>query len=80
MNRAEASAVLHEVLAVCNGSLAITSVSLNYSYSSLICQTYVGYQIKMKCDLDDGNRKCIQPILDKHNLKIDEMKGTVVIY
>jgi hypothetical protein len=80
LKKVEAASVMHEILIACDGSLAVTSVSLDYGYSSAICKTVEGYRIRIRCDLDLKSRRVIQPILDKHNLNIDVMKGTVVIY
>ena len=80
MDKTKASIVMREILSKCDGALDFTTISLDYSYSSKICETHSGYQIKMKCDLDDNSRKIIDAILEKHNLKVDHVKDSVVIY
>lgn len=73
MDRRETLFVMHEILVALEESVIISGVSLD----SLKCPE--DYQIKMKCDLDEGSRKSIQPILDKHKLKICQQKGTLTI-
>jgi hypothetical protein len=79
LNKQEALGVMHEILAACNESLTINSVSLD-SHATPNCMSFDGYKITMKCDLNDSARKCIQPILDKRNLIIEATEGNVLIY
>ena len=71
---------MREILSKCDGALDFTTISWDYSYSSKICKTHSGYQIKMKYDLDYNSRKIIDAILEKHNLKVDVVRGSLVIY
>jgi hypothetical protein len=79
LNKSEALNVMHEILAACNESLIINSVSLD-CHGPLNCMSFDGFKITMKCDLNDCSRRCIQPILDKRNLTIEETQGNVLIY
>jgi hypothetical protein len=71
---------MHEILSKCDGALDFTAISVDYSFSSKICETPIGYRIKMNCALDHKSRKIIEEISEKHNLKIDINKENVVIY
>jgi hypothetical protein len=79
MDRAEALAVMHEIFGALRESVIASGVSLDYS-GPKISKDPEDILIKMKCNLDDYSRECIQPILDKRNLKLEAKKGTVVIY
>jgi len=61
MDRAEALAVLHEILEVCKESVAMNSVSLENPSISLSR----GSQIKINCALDSTSKQCIAPLLKK---------------
>jgi hypothetical protein len=78
LDKFEVSAVLHEILGVLGESVNISFVSLDYS-GSKFSKASEDFLIKMRCDLDDCARKRIQPILERHNLIIEEKKGTLVI-
>ena len=79
MNKSEALDVMHEILDALKETVSISSVSLDHS-SHQISKHPDDFQIKIKCNLDDYSRKCIQPILEKHNLKTDTKEDTVIIY
>ena len=79
MNKSEALVVMHEILGALRESVIISGVSLDY-LGSEISKSPGGCQIKMICDFDDCAHKRIQPILDMRNLRIDEKKGTVIIF
>ncbi len=76
MDRAEALAVLHEILEVCKESVIMNSVSLD---NPPISATSKGYQIKINCNLDSDAKQCIEPILKKHNLILKKSEGFVII-
>jgi hypothetical protein len=76
MDRAEALAVLHEILDVCKDSIIMSSVSLD---NPPISSTSKSYQIKINCALDSTSKQCIAPILKKHKLFLKESEGFVVI-
>jgi hypothetical protein len=77
MDRAEALAVLHEILEVCKDSIIMSSVSLD---NSPISSKSKGCLIKINCTLDSASKQCIMPILKKHRLFIEESEGFVVIH
>jgi hypothetical protein len=76
MQRDEALAVLHEIYHVCKDSVSLTCVSLD---AKQVEHTKVGYQIRMKCELDNVSRQRIEIIMRKHNLVQREEKGCTVI-
>ncbi|MGZ4851489.1 MAG: hypothetical protein ACXV2C_08945 [Candidatus Bathyarchaeia archaeon] len=76
MNRAEALAVLHEILKVCKESVIMNSVSLD---NPTISSTSKSYQIKINCAFDSTSKQCIAPILEKHELFLKESEGFAVI-
>jgi hypothetical protein len=76
MDRAEALAVLHEILEVCKESITMNSVSLD---NPLISSTSNSYRIKINCTLDGTSKLCIVPILKKHKLFLKESEGFIVI-
>ena len=61
MDRADALAVLHEIL-VCKESIIMNSVSLD---NPLITSSTKGYSIKINCALDSASKQCISSILKK---------------
>jgi hypothetical protein len=76
MDRAEALNVLHELLEECKESVIMNIVSLD---NTPISPTSKGYQIKISCALDGASKKCIEPILKKHKLLLEESGGFVII-
>ena len=72
MDRAEALAVLHEILEAWKESIMMSSISLD---SSMISSTSKGYEIKINCVLDNISRQSIEPILKKHKLFLKESNG-----
>lgn len=72
MDRAEALAVLHEILEVYKDSIIMSSVSLD---NPPITSESKGYLIKINCTLDSASRQCIEPILKKHKLFLKETEG-----
>ena len=81
LKKSEASTVMHEILQKSNGDLDLTCISLDYSYGSkLFGEIYKGYRLKIKCVLDRNSREVIQAILDRHNLKIELIGDSLVIY
>ena len=75
MDRAEALAVLHEILEECKESVSMNGVSLeNPSISPSR-----GHQIKINCTLDITSKQCIEPILKKYRLSLKETEGFVII-
>ena len=76
MDRAEALAVLHEILGACQESIPMNSVSLD---NPPISSSSKGYTIKINCTLDSASRQSIIPILNNHNLFMSESEGFVTI-
>jgi len=76
MDRAEALAVLHEILEAFQESISMNSVSLDNPPNS---DTSKGYQIKINCALDSASKQSIEPILEKHKLLLKESEGFVII-
>jgi hypothetical protein len=79
MNRSEALAVLHELFTVLQETLLIGCVSLD-SKETTFLRGSNGFEIKIKCELDVRSRKCMEPILEKHNLGIKEDEGFIILY
>ncbi len=73
MDRSEATAVLRELLDVCNGVIMTSCVFLAPVGSE-------NYNLHIKCALDEPLRKCVLGVCEKHKLKMRETGGTVVIY
>jgi hypothetical protein len=72
MNRQEATSLLREFLIECDGSLMASSVSLSSTGSE-------NYQLNINCLLDDFLRKCINKIVERHQLKMREHDGKITI-
>jgi hypothetical protein len=76
MHREEALAVLHEIYHVCMDSVSLTCISLD---AEQVEHLEVGYQIRMKCELDNISRQRIEIVMRKHKLTQKEEKGYLVI-
>jgi hypothetical protein len=76
LNKSEALAVLHEIYDACRESVIMTCVSLD---ARKVERAQTGYQIRMKCELDNPSRQCILAILEKHNLALKEEKDCLTI-
>ena len=79
MKRAEALAVLHEIFEESQESVIYWRVSLDSKESHLV-EGSDGFEIKLKCDLDEHSRSVIKSILDRHQLGMKEENGVVVTY
>jgi hypothetical protein len=75
-DRAEALAVLHEILEAFKESVIMNAVSLDNPANSISSKEF---EIKINCSLDSTSKQCIAPILKKHNLLLKESEGIVVI-
>lgn len=73
MDRSEATAVLRELLDVCNSVILTSCVFLAPVGSE-------NYNLHIKCTLDETVRKCVIAVCEKHRLKMRETGGTVIIY
>jgi hypothetical protein len=76
LNKSEALAVLHEISDICRESFTLTYVSLD---AKQVDHAQTGYQIRMKCELNNPLRQCIMTILEKHNLAMIEGKDCLTI-
>jgi hypothetical protein len=76
MDRAEALAVLHEILEAFKESVIMNAVSLDNPASSTSSKEF---EIKINCSLDSTSKQSITPILKKHNLFLKESEGFVTI-
>ncbi len=75
MDRAEAIAVLKKVTS-CNirvSSINLVSPKVDNSLSK-------GYQIHIKSQIDDGERKLLEAIVDEHRLAITIVDDYIIIY
>jgi hypothetical protein len=77
MNKTEALAVLSEIRDALKESLVVSCVSLDGSQVSHILTG--GYEIKMKCELDNVSRNIINNILKKYELYLKEQDGYVIL-
>ncbi len=76
MDRAEALAVLHEILEAFKESVTMNSVSLDNPETSISSKEF---EIKINCSVDSTSKQSIAPILKKHKLFLKELEGFVVI-
>ncbi len=76
VNKSEALAVLHEIYNACGESVTMTCVSLD---AKQVEHAQTGYQIRIKCELDNPSRQNILTILEKHNLALKEEKDCLTI-
>ncbi len=72
-SRAEAIAVLQEIFDVWQESVLINSASIDTQPSN-------GYEIRMKCNLDNNSRNNIETILEKHKVGLKEENGILILY
>ena len=77
MDRAEALAVLDEILEVCKESLIMNSVSLDNPPISAISK---GYQIHMMNPLHSDDLVCMNEILRRYGLLLKFEKDLTIIY
>ena len=66
MNKTEALAVLSEIRDALNKSLVMNCVSIDGSQVSHVLTD--GYEIKMKCELDNVSRDIINGILKRYEM------------
>ena len=79
VKRPKARAVLHEIFEECQESVIHWRVSLD-SKESHVVEGSDGFEIKLKCELDDHSRSVIKTILNKHQLGMKEENGFVLTY
>ena len=82
MNRQEALAAMHEVLAILQESVIITGVSID-GRSCRVSQDFDSENghnlIRIRCDMDNYSKGCLKPILEKHGLVMVAENGFLVI-
>ncbi len=76
LDRQEALAVMHDIYDECKETVIMNSVSLDAKQAA----GAVGYQIRIKCDLDDVSRQCLENVFGKHNLSMREENGYVLVF
>ena len=77
MNKSEALAVLSEIRDALKKSEVLNCVSLDGSQVSHVSTG--GYEIKIKCELDNASRDAISSILKRHELYMKEQNGFVIL-
>ncbi len=77
MNKSEALEVLSEIRNALNKSAVLNCVSLDGSQVSHVSTG--GYEIKIKCELDNASRDAISGILKRHGLYMKEQNGYVIL-
>lgn len=77
MNKIEALAVLHEIREAWKELVTVSYVALDGSQVSHISTG--GYEIKMKCELDNTSRDILRGILNKYDLYMNEQNGYVIL-
>jgi hypothetical protein len=79
VNRQEATGVLREVVNACSDFLTMDFVSITDSGAQIRMKS-TGYEIYIKCSLCDGLKECLAPIIEKHQLRMAELKEAIIIY
>ncbi len=79
MNRQEATSILREVLNECSDFVSMDFVSITDSAFQTRMKS-TGYELYIKCNSCSGLRNCLAPLLEKHKLKMAELKDAILIY
>ncbi len=79
MNRQEATVVLRDVLDHCSDYVTVNFVSITDSTFQTRMKS-TGYEIYIKCNTCNELNNCMTPILEKHKLKMAELKDAIIIY
>jgi hypothetical protein len=79
VNRQEAIDVLRKVLKDCSDFIRMDFVSITDSTAQIRMKS-TGYEIYIKCAPSHGLKHCLTPILEKHQLKMAELKDAIIIY
>ena len=77
MNKSEALTVLNEIRDALKKSEVLSCVSLDGSQVSHVLTG--GYEIKMKCELDNVSRDIINGILKRYEMYMKEQNGYVIL-
>ncbi len=80
MDKIEALAVLQEINSACQKGWIVTCISLDCPSSQISKENATSYQIKMKCLLDEKSKSCLKPIMEKHNLSLNEKNGYITLF
>jgi hypothetical protein len=78
LDKAEALAVLKELLAVCPEIGQACFVSIDPDSSSV--KSKGSYKIRLGINFDGQLRDCLKKILDAHRLEFTEKEGMTIIY
>jgi hypothetical protein len=79
LNKQEALAVLRQILDVLSESMLISGVSLDLHSQVFKDPTNTSYIIRIKGDMNNYSKDCLNPILVKHRLSLKEERGYLVI-
>ena len=79
VNRQEALDVLHEIANCCDEFRDTSVISITDSTAQVRMKS-TGYEVYMKCTLNNAKRRCLTPILEKHHLKMAELKNAIIFY
>ena len=79
VNRQEATGVFNEVMKTCSDYLSMGFVSITDSTAQIRMKS-TGYEIYIKCVPSNSLKKCLAPVLQKHQLKMAELKEAIIIY
>ena len=77
MNKSEVLVVLNEIRDALKNSEVLSCVSLDGSQVSHVLTG--GYEIKMKCELDNVSRDIINGILKRYEMYMKEQNGYVIL-
>lgn len=76
LNRDEAIAVLKEITSVC----AIRVLSINLVSPKVDDSLSKGYQVHIKSQIDDSDRRCVESIVNLHQLAMKLVDDYIIIY
>jgi hypothetical protein len=79
VNRQKVTRVLGEVMNACSDYVSIDFVSITDSTAQTRMKS-TGYEIYIKCAPSDGLKKCLAPVLERHQLNMGELKEAIIIY
>ena len=80
MKRGEAVQLLREILSVCAGSLAVSSVSLKEPALGDSGVDAGGYQLQIGAVLDGACRSSLMPLLKRKGVLMKESEGYLILY
>jgi hypothetical protein len=77
MDKREALAVLEEIHSFCPKDWVINCITMDRPSSQISKADAEEYQITMECELDKHSRRCLEPIIEKYKLTMQEEKGGI---